>query len=164
MRPPEHPREPVTPPDGSRPVLVLSQRVPEHAQALSVMAVILGTAWTVRFGPLPASVTTFTSNPWVNYGWAAMFAVSGLPVLVAAWWPRKWIGPLRALRAEQGGHLIQAGACLYYAAGAGALGDRGWLGAGAFTAWAVAGIVRAMRIKIDLTAIRRTVMGGGQSG
>lgn len=142
------------------PVLVLSARVPEHAQALSLAALALGLAYVTGLAPLPASVQAWTHSSALGYGWAVLFGVSGVPVLVAAWARRTWVRPLRRIALERGGHYMQAGACLYYAAGATSLGARGALGTVAFGAWALAGIVRATRAGRDARAIARVATGG----
>lgn len=136
---------PRTPPEGHRPVLVLMARVPEHAQALSLAAMVLGAGWLARALVLPMAITTWADNTTLALGWAALFAASGVAVLIAAWTPKRVLGVLTRLTIEQIGHYVQAATCTFYAAGAINLGGRGTWSAIAFGAWGMASAVRAVR-------------------
>lgn len=150
----------MTPPDGVRPVLVLWARVPEHAQALSLAAVGLAVSWLTRAVPLPTSVLGWLGGRPAALVWAVVLGASGVAVLVAAWAPARMLGALTRITVEQAGHFAQASACLLWAAAGLTLGARGAVSVVAFGAWAVAGVVRAVRAGRAVRTIGRAVRDG----
>lgn len=131
-------------------MLVLAQRVPEHAQALSIVAVTYGVGVLAGVVPVPASVLALSGGAWTGYAWAVLLALSGPPVLAAAWARQHWLVPARRFSLERGGQYMQAGAVLVLAVGAASVGwPRGALGALAYGAWTLACIVRAVRLGRD---------------
>lgn len=127
----------------SRPVVLISGRHRPHEILLLVVSLVTGVAYTVG-APPPTSVAALMPS-WALHVWSLGLALSGAIGLVGAIARRPW-----ALRLEQAGMLLGAGALCWYAA---AVAPFGWraLFAGAITmAWAGANLVRAVQIERDL--------------
>lgn len=129
-------------------VVVLDHGVPEHEQALSLVAVVAGPAWLFLLSdPRPIIALVPDGWGWPVDVWAAMLTVGGVATLAAAVRFLRRVALADMLRIEQAGQIIQATMWAAYAIGALMIAPRGWIGSIIFGGWAAACSVRAWRLQ-----------------
>lgn len=136
---------------GQRPVVVITSRYSPHKLALLTFATVAGAGWT--FGaPNPTSLVAAMPQPVLKV-WAVMLLVHGLAGWAAAVAPKGMLE--RAMLLELGA-MLEGVAALGFAATT-AFVYAGWaalLGGGLAATWAVANLLRAVRVARDLRKLR----------
>lgn len=149
-----HPVAGPPPSDRTPRLVVLDRGVPEHEQAFSLVAIVLGATWMVQRPPSRALTGLLPAGAvWPIVMMGMLAAVSGLVTLTAAWLPVRLRRYGLALRVERSGQLMQAAPVLVYAVGAARLGWLGLIGAAVFGGWGLACLRRAWRLRSQLRAI-----------
>lgn len=125
-----------------RPIIVLAGRHRPHEILLLAMSVPLGVGMLAS-APAPQSLIAVMPG-WLVSVWAVALVLSGVVGLAAVWWPGD---PLRAMRAEAGALVINAGVLVTFAGAAFVVaGWRAWFVGGFFAGWGAANIWRTAQI------------------
>lgn len=131
-------------------VVVTGRRRP-HEFFLLVASIPLGVGMLAT-RTAPQSVIALMPR-WVVTAWAAALVVSGVVGVAALFWQGD---TLRALRAESGALLVNAGALASFAIAAFVVnGWRAWFAGGYFVAWAAADVARSIQIRRDVIELTR---------